>query len=89
MRYAWTPKFQSSGPTVHSYTVVEASAQPAVDIMTSIGIAFVLALDVEAALGTMWVKTSSIKSSVSHDSVNPARDSLSCDRFKRLLKANK
>ena len=22
MRYAWTPKFQLSGPTVHSYTVV-------------------------------------------------------------------
>ena len=21
MRYAWTPKFQLSGPTVHSYTV--------------------------------------------------------------------
>ena len=22
MQYAWTPKFQLSGPTVHSYTVV-------------------------------------------------------------------
>ena len=24
MRYAWTPKFQFSGPTVHSYTVLVA-----------------------------------------------------------------
>ena len=23
MRHAWTPKFQLSGPTVHSYTVVK------------------------------------------------------------------
>ena len=23
MRYAWTPKFQLSGPTVHSYTVIQ------------------------------------------------------------------
>ena len=22
MRYAWTPKFQLSGPTIHSYTVI-------------------------------------------------------------------
>ena len=24
MQHAWTPKFQLSGPTVHSYTVIKA-----------------------------------------------------------------
>ena len=48
MRHAWTPKFQLSGPTVHSYTVTIVSAGRMLSLS-----AFVLFLKVSSHTSAM------------------------------------